>query len=171
MKQTLASAVIVGLFTWTAALAAQESSSQSQSSATPPKATAHRTASRATAAQKETVTVTGCLQDNGTSQTSSTEATRTPANKYPTYMLANASANGNGASASASANAGSYILQGMDLSREIGQQVEVTATTMPAPRSRTRVRGTTGSTEESQPAPHLWVSSVKMISPTCSGQP
>jgi hypothetical protein len=62
----------------------------------------------------------------------------------------------------------------MDLSREIGQQVEVTATVMPERTSRTRVRGTSGSTaasaDESQAAQRLWVSSVKMISPTCSGQ-
>ena len=165
MKQTLASAVIVGLFACTAALAAQDS--PSQNSATPPKATAHKTASRATAPQKELVTVSGCLQDNGTSQASSTAATRTPANKYPSYMLSNANTTSGG---DATASAGSYILQGMDLSREIGQQVEVTAATMPASRSRARVRGTTGSTEEAQPAPRLWVSSVKMISATCSGQ-
>jgi len=156
MKQMWASAVIVVLFACTAALAAQDSSTQSGTAA--PKATTHRTTSRATTPQKQTVTVTGCLQDVGNSQASSTPARRTQATKYPMYTLADA-------------NAGSYILQGMDLSREIGQQVEVTATMMPAPRSRTRVRGTTGSNDESQPAQHLWVESVKMLSPTCSGQP
>ena len=141
MKQTWASAIIAGLFACTAVLSAQSSST-------------HRTTSRSAKAQPETVTVTGCLQDAGT--------TGTKAAKYPSFTLAGAD-NGNG----------SYVLQGMDLSREIGQKVEITATEMPAPRARA-TRGTSGSNvgtaNESQPAKHLWVTSVKMVSSTCSGQ-
>ena len=138
MKQTWASAVIVGLLVCTAVLGAQSNPT-------------HRTTSRAPKAQKEAITVTGCLQDAGTAGTK--------AAKYPSFMLADAD-NGNG----------SYVLQGMDLTREIGQKVEVTATEMPAPRSRA-TRGTSGSTSanENPPAKHLWVSSVKEISANCSG--
>jgi hypothetical protein len=170
MKQMLASAVIVGVFACTAALAAQASSTPSSTPA--PKAAVHRTTARATTPEKEAVTVTGCVQDNGAAQASSTSTSRAAANKYPSYMLANATGNNSAeTSGSAAANAGSYILQGMDLSREIGQQVEVTATAMPASTSKSRVRGTTGSTEQTPPVEHLWVTSVKMVSPTCSGQP
>ena len=154
MKQTWASAVIAGVFACTAVLGAQSST--------------HRTATRKAAPQKEAVTVSGCLQDmNGQTTasaaapaTANTRAARSQASKYPSFMLANAD------------NGGSYILQGMDLTREIGQRVEVTATEMPAPRTRA-TRGTSGSNSaagnETQPAKHLWVTSVKMVSPDCSG--
>ena len=155
MKQTWASFVIAGVFGFTAVLGAQTSST-------------HKT-SRATKAEKTPITVTGCLEDMNGQTTASAEpqptsgskrAARSQANKYPSFMLANTD-NGNG----------SYVLQGMDLSREIGQKVEITATEMPAPRSRA-TRGTSGSNSanESQPAQHLWVSSVKEVSATCSGQ-
>ena len=174
MKQTWASLVIAGVFACTAVLGAQYSSGQSGSTdqngtASTPSATTrtvHKAASRSTKAQKETVTVTGCLEDMNGQTTASTEpqpatgarrTAKSQANKYPSFMLANTD-NGNG----------SYVLQGMDLSREIGQKVEITATEMPAPRTRA-TRGTSGSNSanENQPAQHLWVSSVKEVSATC----
>jgi len=199
MKQTWATAVIVGLFACTAALSAQYGSGQSSApppqSSTPstqstpptqgstpstpsaPARTARRTTSRAATPQAETITVTGCVQDNNQASASAsaatTRSTRAKANPLPSFALSNVSASAGG-STTASAGNGSYVLQGMDLTREIGQQVEVTATVMPERASRTRARGTSGSTsatpDENQGAQHLWVSSVKMISPTCSGR-
>jgi len=152
MKQTWASLVIAGVFACTAVLGAQTSS-------------AHKATSRSAKAQKEPVTVTGCLEDMNGQTTAGTEPApaigskraRSQASRYPSFMLANVD-NGNG----------SYILQGMDLTREIGQKVEITATEMPAARTRA-TRGTSGSNSanENQPAQHLWVSSVKEVSATC----
>lgn len=204
MKQTWASAVIAGVFACTAVLGAQTSSARKASS---------RAAGTQTQ-QQQTITLTGCLQDNGSAQTTAsasapgaaatsraTRANRSQANSYPTYMLANASESagtnatatsgstasrsvgtagtspssgaGNGSPAASTGN-GPYILQGMDLTREVGQRVEVTGTIMPPPRaSRSRARGTSGTTspEENQNAQQrVRVSSVKMISPNCSGQ-
>ncbi len=104
------------------------------------------------------------------------------------YMLTNAAPSSGGAvsspGATSSAGAGvtsttpaaasgssSYMLQGSSLSGHVGQRVEVTGTLLPEPKTRTRrsTAGTAGSTADTTNAPRVRVTSVRMVSASCSG--
>lgn len=68
---------------------------------------------------------------------------------------------------------GSYVLQGLDLSRQVGQQVEVTGTVMPPPtvrNARSRAAATSGSTSDTTSTQRIHVISARMVSEHCSNQ-
>src|SRR5262249_7966959 len=127
-----------------------------------------RGSSSQAAGQPAEITLSGCLEASDRSRAGAptaaqraTSTRRAQANQEPTFVLANANQGsgesgappqsvGTAGTAGASAG-GSYILLGLDLSRQIGQQVEVTGTMMPAPgarSARSRATGTLGSTSE-----------------------
>jgi len=145
------------------------------------------------------ITLTGCLQsgDHGASAsnaaTGASNTRRAQANAIPTFILSNASGgsgpssaeprsvgtSGNQSTNSSSASlsgtgSGSYILQGLDLSRQMGQQVEVTGTMMPAPTARAgrnRASRTSAATTDADTSiPRIRVTSVRMLSEHCSNQ-
>ena len=152
-----------------------------------------------TANPPQELTLTGCLQASDRSATTASNATtganatrRAQANAVPTFVLSGATQGsspsssertvgtmGNASSTSSSASlsgtaSGSYILQGLDLSRQTGQQVEVTGTVMPAPTTRAgRNRSTSTSaatTDANASMPRVRVTSVRMLSEHCSNQ-
>jgi hypothetical protein len=180
---------------------AQTGSTGRESGTPAPQRRATRSArSSPTANPPQEITLTGCLQasDQSTATASNTttgaSATRrAQANAIPTFILSSASqgsspssseprsvgTTGNASSSSSSASlsgtgSGSYILQGLDLSRQAGQQVEVTGTMMPAPTVRAgRNRSTSTSaatTEANASMPKIRVTSVRMLSEHCSNQ-
>jgi len=68
---------------------------------------------------------------------------------------------------------GSYTLQGMDLSRQVGQQVEVTGVPVLADtgrNARSRATVTSGANDSTASAERIRVTSVRMVSEHCSGQ-
>ena len=179
-----------------------QSGSAARENSTPaPQRRATRSArSSAPANPPQEITVTGCLQsgDQGASAsnaaaTGASATRRAQANAIPTFILSNASAgsgpssaeprsvgtSGNQSTSSPSASlsgtgSGSYILQGVDLARQTGQQVEVTGTMMPAPTARTgrnRASRTSAATTEADTSmPRIRVTSVRMLSEHCSNQ-
>jgi hypothetical protein len=173
--------------------AAQSGSTKQQNETTRPQRRARQSASSSqTANQPQEMTLTGCLQSNdqsGASASNAAEGTaqgtsgtrRAQANATPTFTLANASQGSGGANAAPQSvgtagsaglpSAGSYILQGLDLSRQIGQQVEVTGAMMPPPSARRgRATGTSGSNAATESTPRIRVTSARMISEHCSNQ-
>jgi hypothetical protein len=148
------------------------------------------------------VTLTGCLQAGGQSgqpganpsrTTAGTGATRrAQANAVPTFVLSNASqgsssrggseprsvgTTGNQPSSAASLSgtgSGPYMLQGLDLSRQVGQQVEVTGVIVPASTTRSgrsRATATSGATTDANASmPRIRVTSVRMLSEHCGNQ-
>jgi hypothetical protein len=169
MKRISISAATVILFACSVALGAQTSSANKPS---PPRAT-RSARSWSTANPPQEITLTGCLQpgdqSNATASNAPTGAGARPraqASAIPSFVLSSASQSGGGS--------GSYILQGLDLSRQTGQQVEVTGTMMPAPTARgtrNRATGTSGATTEANASmPRIRVTSVRMLSEHCSNQ-
>jgi len=179
---------------------ATQSGSTTRDSSTPaPQRRATRSARSTTANPPQEVTLTGCLQSGDQSGTSASTATnagsatrRAQANAAPTFILSSASAGsspssseprsvgttGNESTTSSSASlsgaAGSYMLQGLDLSRQVGQQVEITGTVMPASsgrNARSRATGTAGSSADASSSPQrIRVISARMVSEHCSNQ-
>ena len=178
---------------------AQTGSTAPQNPTPAPQRRAARSArSSTTTNPPQEITVTGCLQagdQTGASASNAPTATkatrRVEANTIPTFVLSNASAGSNPSSAqprsvgtsgsestsSSSAalsgsGSGSYILQGLDLSRQAGQQVEVTGTMMPTPTTRAaRNRASRASAETAEATatmPRIRVTSVRMLSEHCS---
>ena len=166
----------------------------------PPRRAPRSARSSAAANPPQEITLTGCLQAGDQSAAAASNATtgatanrRTQANAIPTFILSSASqgsspsssephsvgTSGNASSTSSSASlsgasgSGSYILQGLDLSRQAGQQVEVTGTEMPAPSARAgrnRSSSAAATTEASASMPRIRVTSVRMLSEHCSNQ-
>jgi len=155
-------------------------------------------ASSQTANPPQEVTLTGCLQSSepsaagtaGTPQTASATR-RAKANTVPSFTLSSASqgsspataeprgvgTTGNNSSAastpSSAGGSGSYTLQGMDLSRQVGQQVEITGVPVPAAtgrNARSRATATSGSNDAAASGERIRVTSVRMVSEHCSGQ-
>jgi hypothetical protein len=61
----------------------------------------------------------------------------------------------------------------MDLSRQVGQQVEITGVAVPAApgrNTRSRAAATSGSNDSTASAQRIRVTSVRMVSEHCSGQ-
>jgi len=176
------------------------SSSTKESAATP--ARQRRTSRSPSSSQAinppQEVTLTGCLQSSDASGASaaSTPATantprRAQANVIPSFTLSSASQGSSPTSAeprsvgtagnqpssastsSSGAGSGSYTLQGMDLSRQVGQQVEITGVAVPAAparNTRSRAAATSGSNDSTASAQRIRVTSVRMVSEHCSGQ-
>jgi collagen type VII alpha len=82
----------------------------------------------------------------------------------------NAQSNNSGYSLN-SGGSGSYILQGMDLTRQAGQQVEVTGTVVMPPAARRnagrRASATAGATDATASMQHVRVTSVRMLADHC----
>ena len=143
----------------------------------------------------------GCLQSSepsgGSTPTTASTAPaasasrRTQANPIPSFTLSSAgqgssptsaeprSVGTTGASPSSASTppgaggSGSYTLEGMDLSRQVGQQVEITGVPMPANtgrNTRSRATATSGSNDSTASAQRIRVISVRMVSEHCSGQ-
>jgi len=176
------------------------SGSTKESAATPAR---QRRASRSPSSSQATnppqeVTLTGCLQSSEPSGASAAStpptantARRTQANATPSFTLSSASQGSSPTSAeprsvgtagnqpssastsSSGAGSGSYTLQGMDLSRQVGQQVEITGVAVPAAPARntgSRAAATSGSNDSTASAQRIRVTSVRMVSEHCSGQ-
>ena len=178
---------------------AQAGSTGRESGTPAPPRRAARSARRSpTANPPQEITLTGCLQANDQSAATASNTTarasatrRAQVNTIPTFILSSASqgsapssseprsvgttgsASSTSSSASLSGTSGSYILQGLDLSRQTGQQVEVTGTMMPAPTARTgrnRSGRASAETEASASRPRIQVTAVRMLSEHCSTQ-
>jgi hypothetical protein len=201
MKRISMSAATTILLACSVALGAQTSSANKPSSPTSTQQGATRsTRSSATANPPQEITLTGCLQSGDQSGAGASNATtgatvtrRAQASAIPTFILSSASpgnspssseprsvgTTGNESRSSSSAppsgtGSGSYILQGLDLSRQTGQQVEVTGTMMPAPSARAArnraSRTSAATTETNASMPRIRVTSVRMLSEHCSNQ-
>lgn len=180
---------------------AQTGSTGRESGTAAPQRRATRSArSSSTANPPQEITLTGCLQANDQAATTASNATtgasatrRAQASTVPTFILSSASqgsspssseprsvgTTGNTSSTSSSASlsgtgSGPYILQGLDLSRQAGQQVEVTGTIMPPPTARAArnraARTSATTTEANESMPRIRVTSVRMLSEHCSNQ-
>ena len=169
-----------------------------KSTPAPQRRAARSTRSATPANPPQEVTLTGCLQSGDQSGASASTATtgtsatrRAQSNAAPTFILSSAGAGstpssfersvgttGNQSTSSSSASlsgaAGSYILQGLDLSRQVGQQVEITGTAVPASQgrnARSRATGTSGSSPDaSSSMQRIRVISARMVSEHCSNQ-
>jgi len=189
MKHAGLPAVIV-LVMGCAAMAAAQTTSGAQ---TPHRGAATGTTARAQSAQaqSEQITLVGCLMPGAdqnaavgtTGTTGGSRSSRANATGQ-TFMLSNAMP-GTGSSAAASASStsaasasapasSSYTLQGMDLTNQVGQRVEVMGVMVPEKASRSRssrrgVAGTSGTTGADATTPRIRVTSVRMLAADCNG--